>query len=232
MARPGIRSRPIDGGCSISASPKPRSTASRRRCWRRSTRRPMSPGPRRCRRRKSSRPRSTPMEARHGGTDLSRGGRGGDRPGDAARLLGGVPRRGRRGGGRRVQDHRRAVRGVRAGTGARHADLRTGDHRRRDGGGHDRDQADRGAHVLGFLRGLLGSGRQRDRQVALHDQRPGLVPAGDPQRQRRRRALRRPAFPVHRELGDDDPRGSRSSPRPTPPTSSGCWRLRSAIPIR
>ncbi len=65
--------------------------------------------PRRRRRSIFSPPTSMPTEAGHGGTDLSRCGRTRHRPGDDARSRRGVPRRGRRRGGRRVQGHGRAA---------------------------------------------------------------------------------------------------------------------------
>ena len=116
-------------------------------------------------------------------------------------------RRGRRRGRRRVQADRGAVRRVRPGARARHADQRAGDHRRGDGRGDDRPAPDRRAHVLRLLRGDLGHGRQPDRQDALHDRRPGLAAA---------RASAPPTAPglrfgaqhspERRELGDGDPR--------------------------
>ena len=65
------------------------------------------------------------------------------------------------------------VRAVRPGARARHADLRAGDPRRRDGRGDDRPQADRRDHVLGLYRGLLRLHRQRISQEPLHDERTG-----------------------------------------------------------
>ena len=53
-----------------------------------------------------SRPSCGPTEVRRGGTDLSRGGRPGDRPGDGARRVRVLHRRGRGGRRRRVQDDR------------------------------------------------------------------------------------------------------------------------------
>ena len=61
----------------------------------------------------SSSPTSTPMEAGHGGTDLSRRGRARHRPGDGARSRRHLLRRGRRQGRRRVQGDRRPLRAVR-----------------------------------------------------------------------------------------------------------------------
>ncbi len=79
-------------------------------------------------------------------------------------------------GRRRVQGDRRAARAVRPEARARHADLRAGDPRRRDGRGDDGLAADRRDHVLRLPRGVLGQRRQRDRQDPLHDQRPDHVP--------------------------------------------------------
>ena len=98
------------------------------------------------------------------------------------------------------------LRAVRSVARARHADLRTGDPRRRDGRGDDRPEADRRNHVLGFLRGLLRLHRQRIPEEPLHVERPDQVPAGRPHRQRRGLALRRAAQPERRELVHDDPR--------------------------
>ena len=82
---------------------------SRPTCSARSTRRPRPARPRRRRRSISSPPTSMPMEAWHGGTDLSRRGRPRHRPGDGARSRRGLPRRGRRQGRRRVQGDGRAA---------------------------------------------------------------------------------------------------------------------------
>ena len=188
------------------AWPKRSSTPSRPRPPRRSPRprpRPAAPTTPIRRRSKCS---SGATEARHGGTDLPRRGGGRDRPGDGARPERGVPRRGRRRCRRRLQDDRRAAREVRAGARARHPDQRAGHRRRRDGRGHDRPAADRRDHVLRLLRGLLGHGRQPDRQDPLHDQRPGLAAARDSDGERRGPGLRRPALPERRELGDGDSR--------------------------
>ena len=146
------------------------------------------------------------MEAGRGGTDLSRRRRARHRAGDGARPSRRLPRRGRRQGGRRVQGDGRPLRAVRPVAGARHADLRAGDPRRGDGRGDDGLAADRGDHVLRLPRGLLRLRRQRDVEAALHDERATLLPARDPDRQRRRSALRRAALAVDRELDDDDPR--------------------------
>ena len=51
----------------------------------------------------------------------------------------------------------------------------------------------------------MGHGRQPDRQDPVHDRRPGRAAARHPHRERRRAALRRPAQPEHRELGDGHP---------------------------
>ena len=109
-------------------------------------------------------------------------------------------------GRRRVQGDGRSLRAVRAAARARHADLRAGDPRRRDGRGDDRPEADRRDHVLGLLRGLLRLHRQRIPEEPLHDQRADQVPAGGAHRQRRGLALRRAAQPERRELVHDDPR--------------------------
>ena len=74
-------------------------------------------------------------------------------------------------GRRRVQGDGRPVRAVRPAARARHADLRAGDPRRRDGRGDDRPEADRRDHVLGFLRGVLRLHRQRISQEPLHVER-------------------------------------------------------------
>ena len=147
-------------------------------------------------------PTCGPTGGGSGAADLPRGGGPRHRPGDAARPVGRVPRRGRRRRRRGVQDHCRAARRVRTGARRRHADLRAGDPRGGDGRGDDRDAPDRRDHVLRLLRRLLGHGRQRDRQGPLHDQRAGQLPARDQVRQRRLGALRRPALPERGELGD------------------------------
>ena len=85
------------------------------------------------------------------------------------------------------------LRAVRAAARARHADLRAGHPRRRDGRGDDWPEADRRDHVLGLLRGVLRLHRQRIPEEPLHDQRADQVPAGGAHRQRRRLALRRAA---------------------------------------
>ena len=155
---------------------------------------------------------------RHGGTDLSRRGRRRHRAGDGARRERGVPGRGRGARRRRVQGHRRPAREVRPEARARLPDLGAGDPRRGDGRGDDGLEADRRDHVLGFPRGVLGHRRQRDRQDALHDQRPDRAAAGDPHRQRRGLALRRAALAGGGELGDGDARASRWWRRRFPPT--------------
>ena len=144
--------------------------AERAQGW--STTRPRPARPRRCRRSISSPPTSMPMEAGHGGTDLSRRGHPRHRAGNGARSRRRVPRRGRGQGRRRVQGDGRALRAVRAVARARHADLRAGDPRRRDGRGDDRPEADRRDHVLGLLRGVLRLHRQRIPQEPLHVERP------------------------------------------------------------
>ena len=190
-----------------SASPMPSSRRSKREVKRDGRRRRPRPARRRrCRRPRSSTPTSMPMEAGHGGTDLSRRRRARHRAGDGARPRRRLPRRGRRRGRRRLQGDRRPARAVRPDPRPRHADLGAGDPRRRDGRGDDRPEADRRDHVLGLPRGLLRLHRQRVPQEPLHDQRPARLPAGRAHRQRRRLALRRPAQPERRELGDDDPR--------------------------
>ena len=83
--------------------------------------------------RRASRRTCGRTEARHGGTDLSRRGRGGHRAGDGARRARRVPGRGRRRGGRRVQDDGGAAREIRPEARARLPDLRAGDPRRGDG---------------------------------------------------------------------------------------------------
>ena len=174
------------------------------KCARSSTTPPRRARPRPIRRSISSPPTSTPMEAGHGGTDLSRRRHPRHRAGNGARSGRGVPRRGRGQGRRRVQGDRRPVRAVRAAARARHADLRAGDHGRGHGRGDDRPEADRRDHVLGLLRGLLRLHRQRVPQEPLHVERPGQMPAGGAHRQRRRLALRRAAQPERRELVHDD----------------------------
>ena len=89
---------------------------------------------------------------------------------------------------------------------ARLSDLRAGDPGRRHGRRHDRPQADRRDHVLRFLCGVLRLHRQRVPQEPLHVERSAQMPAGRAHRQWRGLALRRPAFPERRELGDDDSR--------------------------
>ena len=74
-----------------------------------STTRPRPARPRPPRRSISSPPTSMPTEASRGGTDLSRCRGARDRPGDDARSGCGVPRRGHRQGGRRVQDDGRPL---------------------------------------------------------------------------------------------------------------------------
>ena len=81
-------------------------------------------------------------------------------------------------------------------------------------------EADRRDHVLGLLRGVLRLHRQRVPQEPLHVERAAQVPAGRAHRQRRRLALRRPAQPERRELGDDDPRPQGGGARPRRATSS------------
>ena len=169
-------------------------------------RRPKSAKRRRRRRSIFSPPTSMPTEASHGGTDLSRRRHPRHRAGNDARSRRGVPRRGRRQSRRRVQGDGRAVRAVRAGARARHADFRAGDPGRRHGRGDDRPEADRRDHVLGLHRGLLRLHRQRIPEEPLHDERPGQMSAGGAHRQWRRRAFRRPAFTERRELVHDDPR--------------------------
>ena len=149
---------------------------------------------------RSSPPTSMPMEAGHGGTDLSRRGRPRHRAGDGARRRRRLPRRGRGGGGRRLQGDRRAPRKVRADPRARLPDLGAGDPRRRDGRGDDRPEADRRDHVLRLLRGLLRLHRQRIPEEPLHVERAAQMPARRAHRQRRRLALRRAAQPERREL--------------------------------
>ena len=77
---------------------------------------------------------------------------------------------------------------VRRGAGLEHAHLRAGHRRRRDGRGHGRAAAGRRDHVRRFLRDLLGSGGQRDRQGPVHDRRPGQHAAGAARGERLRRA--------------------------------------------
>ena len=79
-------------------------------------------------------------------------------------------------------------------------------------------QADRRDHVLRLSRGVLGHRRERDRQDALHDERPDHAAARHPHRERRGLALRRAALAGGRELGDGGSRASRSSRRRFPPT--------------
>src|ERR1700674_4831036 len=140
-------------------------------------------------------------EARHGGTELSRGDRGRHRAGDGAGPDGLLHRRGRWRRGRCLQGDGRALRALRPRTRARYAHLGTGDHRRRDGGGDDRSPAGGRDYVFRFSRDLLGHGREPGGQDALHDRRPGLAPARDPDRQRRWHAVRRAALAEPRELG-------------------------------
>ena len=84
-------------------------------------------------------------------------------------------------------------------------DLGAGDPRRGDGRGDDGSEADRRDHVLGLSRGVLGHRRERDRQDALHDERPDHAAARHPHRERRGLALRRAALAGGGELGDGDP---------------------------
>ena len=98
------------------------------------------------------------------------------------------------------------LRAVRPEARARLPDLRAGDPGRRHGRGDDRLKPIAEIMFSGFLRGLLRLHRQRVRQEPLHVERPAQVPAGGAHRQRRGLALRRPAQPERRELGDDDPR--------------------------
>ena len=200
---PTTRSRCTTSACSASASPRSGSPRSSRAWRRRSTRRPrQAKAARAAGSRPSCGPTCGPTGGGSGAADLPGGGVAGHRPGDAPRPDRRVPRRGRRRRRRRVQDHRRAARRVRSRARPRHADLRAGDPRGGDGGGDDRHAPDRRDHVRRLLRRLLGHGRQRDRQGPLHDQRAGQLPAGDQVRQRRLGALRRPALPERRELGD------------------------------
>ena len=141
-------------------------------------------------------------EDTHGDPDLPRRGGARHRAGDGAGRVGRADRRGRRRCRRGLQDHDGAARALRPRARHRHPHLRAGHPRCRDGRRHDRDAADRGDHVLRLLRRLLGPGGQRDGQDSLHDQRPGHHPARRQERQRRQPALRRPALPVDRELGD------------------------------
>ena len=77
-----------------------------------------------------------------------------------------VPRRGRRGRRRRVQDHRRACWSGSARARAGHADLGAGDHRRDHGRGDEGPAAGRRDHVQRLLRGVLGPRREPDREDA------------------------------------------------------------------
>ena len=88
---------------------------------------------------------------------------------------------------------------------ARHADLGAGDHRRRDGRGDERPAPDRRDHVQRLLRGVLGHHREPDREGPVHDERAGGAAARDPDRQRRRRPVRRAALAERGELGDGHP---------------------------
>ena len=132
---------------------------SKRRRWRRST-------PRRKRRRTArrrawtrSRPIPGPTGRRHGGTDVSRRGRGRDRARDGTRRdvvflgedIGGA--------GGVFKATVGLLERVRPDARARHADLRAGDPRRGDGRRDDRAAADRRDHVLGFPRRVLGHRR-------------------------------------------------------------------------
>ena len=166
--------------------------------------RPRNARRRRRRRSISSPPTSMPMEAGHGGTDLSRCRRARHRAGNDARSRRRVPRRGHRQGRRRVQDDGRTLRAIRAAARARHPDLRTGDPRRRHGCGDDRPEADRRNHVLGFHRGLFRLHRQRIPEEPLHEQRPAQMPAGRAHRQRRGLTVRRATLTERRELVHDD----------------------------
>ena len=140
-----------------------------------------------------------------GGTDVPRRDRRRHRPGDGARptvvLIGEDV--GAAGGVFKLTEGLLDEFGPRARP--RHADQRAGDRRRGDGRGDDRPAPDRRADVQRLLRGGLGHGRQPDREDPLHDRRPGVAAARAPDRQRRRAAVRRPAQPEHRELGDGDP---------------------------
>ena len=125
--------------------------------------------PRRCRRSISCPPTSTPTEAGHGGTDLSRRGRARHRAGDDARSRRGLPRRGRRQGRRRVQGDGRAAT-------SSSAPLRVRDTPISEqailgaamGAAMTGPEADRRDHVLGFLRGVLRLHRQRVPEEPLH----------------------------------------------------------------
>ena len=116
----------------------------------------------------------------------ARGAAGRDGGGDA-------PRRGRLRDGRgrrrlpgRLQGDRGAARRVRRAPGARHADLREHDRRRRGRRGDGRAAAGRRADDRQLLAAGARPDRQPRRRDPLHVQRPGAGADGDPHARRRR----------------------------------------------
>ncbi len=172
--------------------------------------------------RRRSRPSCGATEARHGGTDLPPGDRRRDRPGDGPRPAGRVHRRGRRRGRAACSRRPRACSSGSAPERVRDTPIS--------------EQAIVGAVMGAAMTGLRPIGElmfsdffavawdmvanqiAKTRYMTDGQVQPAARPAD---RQRRRPALRRPAQPERRELGDGDPRASRSSRRRRRPTCSG-----------
>ena len=124
------------------------------------------------------------------------------------------------------------LRGVRRQARHRHADHRARLRRPRRRRGVGGPEADRRVHDLQLRHAGDGPDHQLGRQDALHVGRPDELPDRVPRPQRRRRARRRPALAVLRELVRPcpGPEGRRAlDARPTP---RACSRPRSAIPTR
>ena len=169
------------------------------RWWRRppsSPRRARGPSPR-ARRATCTRSRERPADAR---ADVHRGGPRGSERGDGARPERLRRRRGDRGARRQLQHHRRALRAVRAGAAARHADHRARLHRPLHRRGDDRRAAGGRLHVLRLRAGRPRRAAQPDVQDPVHVRRPA-ADADRPAGLRGRRALR--GHPPLRQLLPD-----------------------------